>query len=423
MQKIENYSKIVHIECGVNRRMSHNLQTDDKAAEKVNTVKFADNGSCTGGYDGMYGGGYSSSNIAHEIQNCHTMGQEMLEIAEKDGMELYQKEGYFHFGAGKTVEQGNVSVQIPTSFVCNENKEDDVLKFSYKKNNDEDKTPFEISLKHKALEKKQLVCEFFKETEERSVHCGMEYKEMVVDGNPALFTQKKIQKKEDSLSRANLSVLSEGGNEVYDLEIAFKSNLENSQSIADRVCRNFKIKSKAPETKAIETEEVDNKNLNNKKSSVNFNPCIYSVKDFNNKVEKKDFSIILPNDFYYEENIFSQKLIAVKKGCAIGGYDLSPIEIWIEKFTFLKQQLICDFFRSQVETALDQGAKYREMVVSGRPALMTMENKKALPQTVKITVLGIGGKSIYNIKIVFNKEFDNRDVIISNIYSGFKIVE
>lgn len=394
--------------------MGRNLQIFENDIEKVNTTKFADRGSCTGGYDGMYGGGYSSSNTAVQIQNSETMGQEMLKIAEEDGMKLFQQEGYFIFGAGKTVKQGDASVQIPTSFVCSENKENNALDFSYKKSNDEDNAPFEISLKHKELEKKQLVCEFFKEREEQCIKAGMEYKETVVDGNPALITE-KVQ--EDSLSRSKLSVLSKNGSEIYDLELNFKSNFENSRSIAERVYQNFKIKRE--ETAKTEFTHKTEKGDNTFKPS---DSHVYNEKAFEQKVRKKSFCLALPRDFCYEENIMGQKLVAYKKGCSIGAYN-SPFEIYIEKIKLLKKQLICDFFSGQIKMALSLNAKYRELVVSTRPSLMFIEDNNSLPQTARISVLCTGGKGIYNIKIVFNKEFMNRDEIITKLYSEFKILE
>ncbi|GHU81292.1 hypothetical protein AGMMS50284_0610 [Clostridia bacterium] len=194
----------------------------------------------TSGYDSTYGGGYATSNIASSIRTtAGSMGTDLLEIAKSEGASFTQTTGYFHFGAGCLVKKENISLTVPSTFVAEKNEQKgELTSVSAEYNSGEqDDSPLEIKVGQVPLQKKMLICEFFQKYITAASQKKRTYSELVVSGRPAVLTMDRTN---DS-PIARIYVLLHSGLGIYTIKITFKSEFDNTNSIASRIYNNAKI--------------------------------------------------------------------------------------------------------------------------------------------------------------------------------------
>ncbi|HHZ06606.1 MAG TPA: hypothetical protein GX401_07470 [Clostridiales bacterium] len=198
--------------------------------------------SITGGYDGTYGGGYSSSNVSSQIRNTKSdMGEQLQKIAESDGVQLVQTEGYFNFGAGKVIGNDDIMLCIPTSFSFSENMFNQQI-IAYSSDCEIstcDKSPVEIWVERVPLLKRKLICDFFQMEITKAYMTNRIYAEMVVDGNTAILTM-EYGNRSSVIARA--AILLHSGMCEFNIKIKVNSNFVNTDSIVYRICNSIKFR-------------------------------------------------------------------------------------------------------------------------------------------------------------------------------------
>lgn len=140
-------------------------------------------------------------------------------------------------------------------------------------------------------------------------------------------------------------------------------------------------------------------------------------------IETGRFSLIVPTSFVYQEHVYNQELVSFSSDQTLLTREESPLEIWVEHLPLQNKMMICTFFQLQLEGAHMTGRTYRELVVSGKPAVLTMEKSNAFPAVARVAVLLNNGLEMYRLKIIFHSNVENIDSLVHRIYAGMRIKE
>lgn len=140
------------------------------------------------------------------------------------------------------------------------------------------------------------------------------------------------------------------------------------------------------------------------------------------KISCGGISVIMPTGFTYTPQIKEQIFISHSADSDI--LQKSPIEFWINYISLNSKMLICDFTQLHITQAYKDHLPYKELVINGDCAIMTVAtNKDSVPITANIYVLCNSGMGTYSIKIIINSPFENAASIVKRIYNSITIQE
>lgn len=194
-------------------------------------------GTC--GYSERYGGGYStSSNITPEIRDAaNHMGSGLKSLARQMGLTLTQNEGYFNFGAGIQVHGKDYIINIPTAFTYKTGMHSrEMIAYSADCEEDYRQSPVIVELERVKLPAALTVQELSDRQKAGAEITGRDFKELNINGAGATMTS---ENRENFPVVNRLAILKKSGEELFNLIITFRPEIENTDEITKRIYFSF----------------------------------------------------------------------------------------------------------------------------------------------------------------------------------------
>ncbi len=191
----------------------------------------------TGGYSEMYGGGYGNENSVNiSIRDAYNnMGPELQKIY-KEQLPITQEKGYFNFGAGIQVQKDDYVMRIPTAFEFKENFHSrDLIAYSTDCNENIKNSALLIEVERNNLNTKMTKEELALRQKAGAKITNRKYSEIIVNDYFATFTSQETE----SSTIVNRICILKNENELLNIILTFKSDIENIDEVTKRIYFSF----------------------------------------------------------------------------------------------------------------------------------------------------------------------------------------